>query len=602
MAPDIPQLDQDLLTQVATTLADLAALCLRALSADEQGRHAVAIDLLESILRLSDAPRGGLVEVIAPEATNPSKTDIQPLALSRIFTHDVEGLLALPHAEASTYKSGDWLRFELPIQATALPESASAVASPQPRVHLVLGWPPHTPAPRIQQAQTLVSVIVQAVGAVVVALRRSPHTPGGEHVTVRPEEADTTWEQIFDAVSDPLCVVTADYKLERANSAYIQLFGLNRHGIPGHECYAQLPGQSQPCDNCPLPHTIHSGEAAFLQQERLVPIGGGAFERRTYQRWSYPLFRPDGTVDRIVEILRDVTDQERVRQSESQTQALRETDQFKSELLGTVSHELRSPLTTIKGYAATLLRHERRLPREERHEFLTAIVEASDALQVIIERLLEMSQIETGTLHVEHTEVNVQELAQAALTDVAHTNAADSRTFDFVLDADPDGADRPSSQWEVMGDPRLLREMLDNLLENAVKYSPSGGRIEVSLHAHTDTDTDTDTAPAANSSTTLAAGASGAASRPAGRSLGIIVTDHGMGIPEEHLERIFERFHRVDTRLTREVGGLGLGLAICQRIVERHGGVIWAESRPGEGSSFHVQLPARQSVSTLPEK
>lgn len=75
-----------------------------------------------------------------------------------------------------------------------------------------------------------------------------------------------------------------------------------------------------------------------------------------------------------------------------------------------------------------------------------------------------------------------------------------------------------------------------------------------------------------------------------------------MGIPEEHLERIFERFHRVDTRLTREVGGLGLGLAICQRIVERHGGVIWAESRPGEGSSFHVQLPARQSVSTLPEK
>jgi signal transduction histidine kinase len=598
MAPEIPQLNQDLLTQLSTTLADLAALCLRALSADEPERRAVAMDLLESILCLSDAPRGGLVEVIASGAANPGTTDIQPLVLSRIFTHDAEGLLTLPSAEASTYKGGDWLRFELPIHAALLPESAVAVTSQQPRVHLLLGWPPHTPAPRLQQAQTLVSVIVQAVAAVVVALRRPANSPGVEHSNPPPADVDTTWEQIFDAVSDPMCVVTADYKLERANSAYIQLFGLNRHGVPGHECYAQLPGgQSAPCDNCPLPHTIRSGEAAFVQQERLVPIGGGALHRRTYQRWSYPLFRPDGTVDRIVEILKDVTDQERVRQSESQTNALREADHLKSELLGTVSHELRSPLTTIKGYAATLLRHERRLPREERHEFLAAIVEASDALQVIIDRLLEMSQIETGTLHVEQMDVNLKELAQAALDDTTRANAMDSRTFDFVFAADPQDTDRSSSQWEVEGDPRLLRDMLDNLLENAVKYSPSGGRIEVSLYTHADT------APAVGSSSAVAAGESeGAGSRPAARSIEIVVTDNGMGIPVEHLERIFERFHRVDTRLTREVGGLGLGLAICQRVVQLHGGVIWAESRPGEGSSFHVQLPALQNSSTLPEK
>jgi signal transduction histidine kinase len=598
MAPEIPQLDQDLLTQVTATLADLAELCLRALAADEQERRAVAMDLLESIQCLSDAPRGGIVAVLAPGATNPGKADIQPLVLSRIFTHDVEGLLALPSAEVSTYRGGDWLRFELPIQVSVLPKSASAVANLQPRVHLLLGWPPHTPAPRLQQAQTLVRVIVLAVGAVVVALRHPANSLGADHSNTPQADADTTWEQIFDAVSDPVCVVTADYKLERANSAYIQLFGLNRHGVPGHECYAQLPGdKSEPCDNCPLPRTIRSGEAAFVQQERLIPIGGGAFERRTYQRWSYPLFRPDGTVDRIVEILKDVTDQERVRQSESQTNALREADQLKSELLGTVSHELRSPLTTIKGYAATLLRHERRLPREERHEFLTAIVEASDALQVIIDRLLEMSQIETGTLHVEQMDVNLKELAQAALDDTTRANATDSRTFDFVFAADTQDTDRSSSQWEVEGDPRLLRDMLDNLLENAVKYSPSGGRIEVSLYSHADT------VPAVGSSSAVAAGESeGAGSRPAARSIEIVVSDSGMGIAVEHLERIFERFHRIDARLTREVGGLGLGLAICQRVVQLHGGVIWAESRPGEGSSFHVQLPALQNSSMLPEK
>jgi len=79
-----------------------------------------------------------------------------------------------------------------------------------------------------------------------------------------------------------MCVVSADYRLERANAAYIKLFGLNRHGIPGHECYAHLQGQTGPCANCPLPYTVQTRTAAFVQQERPVPTSGGAFERRTF--------------------------------------------------------------------------------------------------------------------------------------------------------------------------------------------------------------------------------------------------------------------------------------------------------------------------------
>ncbi|MGH2486344.1 MAG: sensor histidine kinase, partial [Ktedonobacterales bacterium] len=127
----------------------------------------------------------------------------------------------------------------------------------------------------------------------------------------------------------------------------------------------------------------------------------------------------------------------------------------------------------------------------------------------------------------------------------------------------------------VSADPRLLRLALDNLLENAVKYSPMGGEIDVLLRVHADMN---EVAPA------------DVESRPA-TMLEIAVRDTGLGIASEHLDRVFERFHRVDVQLTRQVNGLGLGLAMCSRIAELHGGSIWAESGPGMGSVFYLTLP-----------
>src|SRR5947209_2230976 len=171
---------------------------------------------------------------------------------------------------------------------------------------------------------------------------------------------------------------------------------------------------------------------------------------------------------------------------------------FKAELLATVSHELRSPLASIKGYAGTLLRHESRISREERHEFLVAIAAASDHLERIIDRLLEISQLETGTISIERSPVDV-----------------------------------------VVYPVQVLL--------------PQGSALT--------------------------------------RMVEVCVCDYGLGIPPEHLEWIFDRFHRVDTRLTREVNGLGLGLTICKHIVKLHDGMIWAESCPSGGSAFHVRLP-----------
>lgn len=248
------------------------------------------------------------------------------------------------------------------------------------------------------------------------------------------------------------------------------------------------------------------------------------------------------------------------------------TELFKAELLAAVSHELRSPLTSIKGYAATLLRYEQRLPREERHQFLLAINEGAVRLERIVESLFQMSQLEAGAIILQRSSVDVSLLAQKSMRaaeDGLPVSLAGQFTF-TLLQEDSDG--RPIGDVPFLEvDPGRLCGALDILLENAIKYSPAGGMITVILRP-------------------IRAAGFVAVNEPR-PMLEICVADTGMGIAQEHIGRIFERFYRADMRLTREVNGLGLGLTICKRIIELHDGAIWAESLPEKGSVFHVLLP-----------
>jgi two-component system phosphate regulon sensor histidine kinase PhoR len=243
-----------------------------------------------------------------------------------------------------------------------------------------------------------------------------------------------------------------------------------------------------------------------------------------------------------------------------------------------------------------LLRHERRISREERHEFLLAISAASDRLELIIDRLLELSQFETDAIRIERSPVDVARLAREALTIAEQRVSGRSLgrfTFNLYLQ-DAAGVPTPDAPI-IMADPRRLREVLDDLLENAINYSPEGGAIDVIVQPVASL-LPGDKAPEQVSETSASdkdahlRSARMVAQRP-GQVLEICVCDNGLGIPTEHLERIFDRFHRVDTGLTREVNGLGLGLTICKRIIELHHGTIWAVSGPSGGSAFHVRLP-----------
>jgi len=228
--------------------------------------------------------------------------------------------------------------------------------------------------------------------------------------------------------------------------------------------------------------------------------------------------------------------------------ALKKIDRLKTELLSTVSHELRTPLSSIKGYATTLLEHGEILAPEEAREFLEIIDSESDRLDELIRNLLDMSRLEAGVLRIDREPTDLSEVARACMRRVQRHTERHQLLLEWETDqlADIDAS--------------RIAQVLTNLMENAVKYSPDGGEIVTAAQIQ-------------------------------GAMLQVSVADQGVGIPQRDLHRVFDRFHRVEGEISKRVGGTGLGLAICQRLVEAHGGKIWVESRLGKGSTFYFTVP-----------
>lgn len=230
-------------------------------------------------------------------------------------------------------------------------------------------------------------------------------------------------------------------------------------------------------------------------------------------------------------------------------EALRALDQLKSEFISSVSHELRTPLGFIKGYVTTLLRQDVPMEEETRREFLGIIVEETDKLQELIENLLDASRLQAGSLSVEKRPINLRDLVERLLGRAGRNSQMHSLVNSL-----------PPSIPPVQADPRRIEQVMANLVDNAINYSPQGGRITIGGQWD-------------------------------GSSVTISVVDEGEGIARKDLDLIFDPFYRGDSQLTRTVRGTGLGLAICRGIVEAHGGRIWVESVAGEGSCFSFTLP-----------
>ena len=601
---------------ISGALCDLTRLTLRATSGAETP-DSIASRALESLVALGGAQRGAIVLLPNSPASSGGVAlalPAEPLRVLAVYGMAADEARLLCARDLSTLTGEQtsaegivWATVQLPPlnaplggnEPVANPGRAPAASTSAWQAVVLLGWGdlPHAHA-LAARAHEALAATADATAAALAAAFLAERARAAEASATRRTEAlrlmeaaSADWEETFNAVSDPICVVTSDYKLVRANAAYRALVGMTDDQAMGVECYSIGRARGGPCAGCPLPATIFSQRPTYVQQERFLPRGPGqAPEHRMYQRWTYPILDASGKVVRAVEIIKDTTEQDRLRQVMAQERALRVAERLKAELLGTVSHELRSPLTIIKGYAATLLRHERHLPREERHEFLRAITAASDRLEVIIDRLLEMSRLETGDLTLDRQLVNLPAIAREAIIAAEQRNMdGRSRPITFTLRQQSANWESPDAEFPtVEADPRRLREVLDNLIENAVKYSLGGGRVEVDLRVVSSDDSWVNPAGRAMREGDMRPPAVGGHPRA---MVEIVVRDFGVGIPSEHLGHIFDRFHRVDSSLTREVEGLGLGLAICKRLVELHGGMIWADSTPGSGSAFHVMLP-----------
>jgi signal transduction histidine kinase len=252
---------------------------------------------------------------------------------------------------------------------------------------------------------------------------------------------------------------------------------------------------------------------------------------------------------------------------------LKELDRLKSNFLATVSHELRTPLTSIIGYSDMLATGIAGDLNEEQAEFVETIRSKGDHLLALISSILDVNKLEQGKISIQRETVDPAEL----IRDVAKTLAPLAAKKKVVVAADIEG-ELPA----IQADPTRLRQVLFNLAENAVKFSPHGGRVVVSARTVELAPDDGD----AMGFVLLAAPE---------RGIEIAVKDSGPGIPHSEHEKIFDAFYQVDGSSTREHGGTGLGLSIVKRLVEAHGGRVWVESTPGEGATFRLTLPEHAS-------
>jgi PAS domain S-box-containing protein len=330
---------------------------------------------------------------------------------------------------------------------------------------------------------------------------------------------------ILANVADGIVAVDRDGKVVLWNAAAETITG-----VPAGEALGRTPAQV-------LQRTLQSDSEEGGGEPRLVSIVRGGVE--VWLSLSEAVMRdPLGAVAGRIFAFRDIS-------------ADRLIEQVKSDFVAAVSHELRTPLTSIYGFAETLLRRDVLFSEEERQTFLGYIASESERLTGIVDQLLNVARLDVGDLQVEPQLIDVGSVVSEVVAAVDE-NAANGHRLEVDLPSEPLAAE---------ADRDKLRQVFNILVDNALKYSPAGGRIIVG------------------------------ACRGDG-TVEVRVVDEGVGIPPREQERIFRKFYRAESTVRDGGGGTGLGLFIAKELVTAMGGRIWVESSEGEGSKFAFELPA----------
>ncbi len=347
-------------------------------------------------------------------------------------------------------------------------------------------------------------------------------------------EASSDADRVLTHVGEGVFHVDRGGLIRLWNPAAAGITGVSGEAAEGHAALEAIPGWQEIAERVPVGTTREHARPATLpldteRGERWISISGVDFFSGT------------------VYAFRDITEEHRL-------------DELKAEFITTASHELRTPLAAVYGAAQTLRRHDFALDDAGRERFISLIVDESEHLARIVNQILLANQLEVGRLDLLTEPFDAADLLERVV-EAARTYAPEAITFDIQA---------ASGVPPVAADKDRARQIVVNLVENAIKYSPGGGRIELGVEAKD------------------------------GEVL-FRVVDEGMGIPSGEQARIFEKFYRLDPEMTQGIGGTGLGLYICRELVERMGGRIWLESDEGKGSTFFFELPSAASFRPLPK-
>lgn len=358
----------------------------------------------------------------------------------------------------------------------------------------------------------------------------------------REQQIETSRSQaILEAVADGVIVTDANRRITLFNAAAERILKLNRSQIIG-KSLQQISGlfgqaaktwQETIQSWSEYPNTYQPGELYIeqitLEDDHIVSV-----------HLSPVLMR--GNFLGTVSIFRDITHQV-------------EVDRLKSDFVATVSHELRTPMTSIRGYVDILLMGAAGSLNEQQAQFLSVVKRNTKQLSILVNDLLDISRIESGRVNLSLQELDVEEIINEAINALIRLSKDDGKQMQIVYKPDQE---IPSA----LGDRDRIRQILNNLLQNAFHYTPDGGEIKLEV-------------------------------QPKENEIEINVSDNGIGIPPEEQPQIFERFYRGEHPEVLATSGTGLGLAIVKSLVEMHNGRIWIESSgiPGDGTTFNFTLP-----------
>jgi two-component system phosphate regulon sensor histidine kinase PhoR len=348
-------------------------------------------------------------------------------------------------------------------------------------------------------------------------------------------EDESRLTSVLENMIDGVIMIDRDANLVLVNRAAEQIAGFSVSGLLGRHVFALQPLHvlHSLIERCMTGNErIRDEIALYLPEERIVEVN------------LIPIVLANGVGGGILMILHDVT-------------SIRRLERIRSEFVANVSHELKTPISSVKGFAETLLAGAMDDP-ETAKTFLQIIYEESERLNRLIGDLLELSKIESRLVPLRLAPVDLHELIGKTMEAMGNQAANKHIALSMAVDRD----------LYIEADEDRLRQILINLLSNGISYTPEGGRVCVKAFPVGD--------------------------GPEEEKVQIVVSDTGIGIPKEDLTRIFERFYKVDKARSRSSGGTGLGLSIVKHLVDLHGGTIHVDSVVGVETSFTIELPILQ--------